>query len=208
MLPGPNNPYTHGNFTRWDITPIPMWLNYTDPTIDHIGDYSFNPETYSLVTEDYTKEDWVYIILNVHPPKELPEHEHMYIPIAHPIHLHGHDFMILAQERRDFRMEDLTDGTFNYKNPPRRDTVLLPGGGYLAIGFKTNNPGIWIMHCHIAWHASSGMAIQIRENEHMVKLSEEATNEKDRVCRNWRAWFAEAEKHHWDAHEFQEDSGI
>lgn len=35
---------------------------------------------------------------------------------------------------------------------------MLPGGGFLAIAFKPDNPGAWLLHCHIAWHASSGMS--------------------------------------------------
>lgn len=31
----------------------------------------------------------------------------------------------------------------------RRDVASLPGGGYLVLAFKTDNPGSWLMHCHI-----------------------------------------------------------
>jgi FtsP/CotA-like multicopper oxidase with cupredoxin domain len=27
--------------------------------------------------------------------------------------------------------------------------AMLPGGGWLVIGFITDNPGAWLMHCHI-----------------------------------------------------------
>ena len=33
---------------------------------------------------------------------------------------------------------------------------MLPGSGYLVIAFKTDNPGAWLCHCHIAWHTSEG----------------------------------------------------
>lgn len=56
----------------------------------------------------------------------------------HPMHLHGHDFYILAQG----------EGTFipglvglNTKNPPRRDTASSLGNGYLVLGIKMDNPG-------------------------------------------------------------------
>jgi drug/metabolite transporter superfamily protein YnfA len=26
---------------------------------------------------------------------------------------------------------------------------MLPGGGYLVLAFVTDNPGAWLMHCHI-----------------------------------------------------------
>ena len=199
----------HGNFTRWDMTDTPMWLNFTDPLIDHLGDYSFNSSEYALVPEDYTRDDWVYIIMGAQGTKdEIAGGERVFMPIAHPMHLHGHDFVLLAQEDRPFHKDDVTNGTFKYDNPPRRDVALLPRHGYMAIGFKTDNPGMWILHCHIAWHASSGLGINIRENEHMIELPQEAIDEKDRVCKNWRTWFADAEEHWYNKHEFQEDSGV
>ena len=32
--------------------------------------------------------------------------------------------------------------------------------GYTVIGFKTDNPGAWVMHCHIIWHVDGGLALQ------------------------------------------------
>lgn len=185
-----------------------MWLNFTDPVIDHLHDYSWNPEEYALITENYTVEDWVYLVLTTSgTQKEIAEKKHQYVPVAHPMHLHGHDFAILAQEHKPYDPKHLSDGTFNYNNPPRRDVVLLPRDGYVAIGFKTDNPGVWIFHCHIAWHASSGLGLIMRENESKAKLSLAATKEKDRVCKNWRHWMGD-EKNWWNQHEFQEDSGV
>jgi hypothetical protein len=56
--------------------------------------------------------------------------------------------------------------TLQYKNPPRRDVAMLPSpggpggpggpgsgppptGGWLVLAFLTDNPGAWLMHCHI-----------------------------------------------------------
>lgn len=76
---------------------------------------------------------------------------------AHPIHLHGSDFVILRQADRTEKWDPKeSPKKFNYDNPTRRDTAFVEGGGYLAIAFKPDNPGAWLVHCHIAWHASSG----------------------------------------------------
>lgn len=155
----------HGNFTRWDMVNASMWLNFTDPVIDHLHDYSWNPEEYALITENYTVDDWVYLIITAQgTPKKVAEGKHQYVPVAHPMHLHGHDFVLLAQTHKLYDPKHLSDGTFNYDNPPRRDVVLLPRDGYIAIGFKTDNPGVWIFHCHIAWHASSGLGHTVIEH--------------------------------------------
>ncbi len=75
---------------------------------------------------------------------------------VHPIHLHGSDFVILAQNRSTYDPVE-SPKYFKFNNPARRDVAMLPGGGYLALAFKPDNPGAWLMHCHIAWHASSGI---------------------------------------------------
>ena len=58
--------------------------------------------------------------------------------IAHPIHLHGHDFWVLAQESGAW---DGTTDSFKTINPPRRDTAVLPAQGHLAIALRLDNPG-------------------------------------------------------------------
>ena len=44
---------------------------------------------------------------------------------------------------------------------PRKDTVIVPGGGYVAIQFISDNPGYWFMHCHIEPHQMEGMAMVV-----------------------------------------------
>ena len=67
--------------------------------------------------------------------------------MAHPIHLHGHSFNIVA-----------TDG-----NPVpeaaqlTKDTVLIGPGERYDLVFVANNPGVWMVHCHIENHAANGM---------------------------------------------------
>ena len=117
---------------------------------------------------------------------------------AHPIHLHGHDFAILAQSQKPWKVGGLTLKT---DNPPRRDVALLPGGGYLVLAFKADNPGAWLMHCHIAWHASGGLALQILEDRDRIDLSAEEKKSMADTCASWKKWNATAQLE-------QDDSGI
>lgn len=78
-------------------------------------------------------------------------------PIAHPMHLHGHNFWVVAEGVGEW------DGTVNSDNPQRRDTQLLQPSGYLVIDFTADNPGVWPFHCHIAWHVSGGLYMNIME---------------------------------------------
>ena len=31
----------------------------------------------------------------------------------------------------------------------RKDTFVLPAGGYVVVQFRSNNPGYWFFHCHV-----------------------------------------------------------
>jgi FtsP/CotA-like multicopper oxidase with cupredoxin domain len=105
--------------------------------------------------------------------------------VSHPIHLHGHDFFVLAQQTGTY---SATTTVLNLVNPPRRDVATLPSGGFLAIAFQTDNPGSWLLHCHIAWHASEGLAMQFveRESEIVGTLKEVPTFQD--TCTNWNQY--------------------
>lgn len=45
----------------------------------------------------------------------------------------------------------------------RKDTVMVPAGGYVVINFKSDNPGHWFLHCHIEAHQLEGMALIVNE---------------------------------------------
>lgn len=56
--------------------------------------------------------------------------------------------------------------TRNLKDPPFKDTVTVPDGGYTIVRFKADNPGYWLFHCHIEFHAEIGMALVFKVGEH------------------------------------------
>lgn len=64
---------------------------------------------------------------------------------THPMHLHGHDFKVVA-----------VDG-WPVTIPQLRNTVALTPGEILDIEFVADNPGIWAFHCHELHHAEQGM---------------------------------------------------
>lgn len=61
------------------------------------------------------------------------------------MHVHGHDLYVLGTGAGVFS----DSSTLNFDNPTRRDVAMLPADGWLVIAFETNNPGAWLMHCHI-----------------------------------------------------------
>ena len=64
---------------------------------------------------------------------------------AHGIHLHGHHFEVLARGGRPDPHRD------------RRDTVLVLPDEPVEIAFAADNPGRWLLHCHMLGHQASGM---------------------------------------------------
>lgn len=79
-------------------------------------------------------------------------------PEYHPWHMHGHHFFVLGQGFGTY--DPKTDpAKFNLVNPPFRYTVGVMPGGWAAIRFRADNPGAWLLHCHIEYHHVLGMQI-------------------------------------------------
>jgi FtsP/CotA-like multicopper oxidase with cupredoxin domain len=88
---------------------------------------------------------------------------------AHPFHLHGHDFYVLASHRSEHGWGSYspwaTKGSasiapkLNLENPVRKDTISVPRRGFVILRFRADNPGIWMFHCHVLFHQGSGMAM-------------------------------------------------
>jgi FtsP/CotA-like multicopper oxidase with cupredoxin domain len=64
--------------------------------------------------------------------------------MAHPMHLHGHPFQVVAIDGHRFA------GAL-------RDTVLIPPMRSVTIAVDANNAGQWAFHCHHLYHMATGM---------------------------------------------------
>ncbi|KAJ9221105.1 CAZyme family AA1 [Paecilomyces variotii] len=190
------------NATRWAIGAKSLWLDFADPTLLDVNNRTFNPD-YDVEKYDFDNE-WIYIIItasgNITGVPTPPNRG--LVPLAHPIHLHGHDFAVLGAGNGTYN-EKSDPFTFEYHNPPRRDVALLPSEGWLALAFRSDNPGVWLLHCHIAWHASSGLALQILERTGDIHkaLGPERLDAVKETCKQWKQWDATERVN-------QEDSGI
>lgn len=51
------------------------------------------------------------------------------------------------------------------KRAPLKDTVTVPDGGYTIVRFYADNPGYWLFHCHIEFHAEIGMSLVFKVGE-------------------------------------------
>ncbi|KAH6824825.1 laccase 17 [Perilla frutescens var. hirtella] len=75
---------------------------------------------------------------------------------SHPLHLHGFNFFVVGQGFGNY--DPINDPkSFNLVDPVERNTVAVPAGGWVAIRFFADNPGVWFMHCHLEVHTSWGL---------------------------------------------------
>ncbi len=85
----------------------------------------------------------------------------------HPWHLHGHYFWVLGygNGRFDSRRHSKS---FNFINPPLRNTLPVFPFGWSAIRFVADNPGVWPFHCHVEEHFAMGMGVMFAEGVHQL----------------------------------------
>ncbi|KAG8752823.1 hypothetical protein FRC14_006676 [Serendipita sp. 396] len=86
----------------------------------------------------------------------------------HPFHLHGHSFSVVKG----------ATGSTNYVNPPRRDVTPSATGG-ITIRFTADNPGPWILHCHIDLHLDAGLAVVFAEAPEDVAAGADSVDPDD-----------------------------
>ncbi|XP_056008379.1 uncharacterized protein LOC125665694 [Ostrea edulis] len=112
---------------------------------------------------------------------------------SHPVHLHGNRFQVLKygfpvvnktdgllqgpnqdiEYSHNYRTAKWHDSSWNHgnvpdmikENPPHKDTIVVPNRGYVLLRLKTDNPGFWIMHCHLETHMNMGMAVVLQVGE-------------------------------------------
>ncbi|KAF5013303.1 hypothetical protein FDECE_682 [Fusarium decemcellulare] len=203
-----NRPEHGDTFKWWAFGKDPLWLNFSDPTITRLDSEEAWPDDYVVIPAE-VKDDWVYLVITAPSRNNITSEKRTFAPVAHPLHLHGHDFALLAQGDNATDL-DRNNVTLKFDNPPRRDVALIPAGGYLVVAFKADNPGSWLFHCHIAWHASSGLALQIMEREEDLKklMTEEKLKQTREGCVKWNEWFSNKDNLWNGTGIFQDDSGI
>lgn len=184
---------------NWKVNGSQARTNWNRPVDQYLMEGNTDyPVTDNIVQVPSSDEpQWVYWLIENDPNFAIP----------HPIHLHGHDFVVLARSDPSVASPasfDATVNTLNGNNPTRRDVVMLPSLGWLVIAFQTDNPGAWLMHCHIAWHVSGGFALTFLENVEDFRdgLSEADKTQFEDVCAVWNDYFPD------NAPYPQSDSGL
>ncbi|KAL2512250.1 Laccase-11 [Abeliophyllum distichum] len=126
----PDRPPTPFNYTG---APLTANLQTSQSTRPRLGKIAFN-STVELVLQDTN-------LLSVE---------------SHPFHLHGYNFFVVGTGIGNFDPKR-DPSNYNLIDPPERNTVGVPTGGWTAIRFRADNPGVWFMHCHLELHTGWGL---------------------------------------------------
>ncbi|KAK1955884.1 multicopper oxidase [Colletotrichum sublineola] len=169
---------------RWTVNGNDIDVQWDKPTLEYVAEGNSSWPKRANIIEIPEDAAWTWWVI---------ENESA---LPHPIHLHGHDFLLLGTGAGKFTSPE----TLQFDNPTRRDVAQLPGNGWLVIAFKTDNPGAWLMHCHIAWHVSMGLSVQFLERKDEIAQAMDLTSLTP-TCDAWRKYYPTAP---WPKH----DSGL
>lgn len=108
--------------------------------------------------------DWVDLILETEGP----------FAQSHPIHKHANKVYFLGSGKGKFPWATVEEaehalpaGSFNFENPASLDTFTTPDiagdapAVWTVVRYKVENPGVWMLHCHIQTHHVGGMGVVI-----------------------------------------------
>jgi len=113
------------------------------------------------------------------PEVELLEDEYKWVDIVinnmdmqgHDFHLHGNSFYVLASHALEtesiepfnpFQNTPLAGGPLNTVDPVTKDTVFIPGTGYVVLRLKADNKGLWFLQSQTLWGQAIGVATALQ----------------------------------------------
>ncbi|CAI9770093.1 unnamed protein product [Fraxinus pennsylvanica] len=120
----------------------------------HKFDYTGNNLPENLLTPDFGTRA---LVLEYNASVELIlQGTNVLASDNHPMHLHGYSFYVVGWGFGNFDPRK-DPSRYNLIDPPQQTTVGIPNNGWIAIRFRADNPGVWLLHCHLERHASWGM---------------------------------------------------
>jgi FtsP/CotA-like multicopper oxidase with cupredoxin domain len=142
---GENAPPVDFSLERRLEAAVPLAPRAADVTHRVILAGAMTPYAWSMNGEYWPNVTPLMIATGQRVAIEMMNHSMM----AHPMHLHGHAFQVVAINRVPLA------GAV-------RDTVLVPPMSSVTIAFDADNPGRWAFHCHNLYHMMTGMMTEVR----------------------------------------------
>ena len=124
----------------------------------------------------------------------------------HPLHAHGHHVQLVYRNESQelFGAENDAElvsrnqkrhshsatararstNTINYPAiPMRRDTWTIAPNGQTRIRFIADNPGVWLLHCHMDWHVEAGLTVVMVEAPEKLQEQTRSITQMTNQCR-------------------------
>jgi FtsP/CotA-like multicopper oxidase with cupredoxin domain len=122
---------------QYDVT-YPMILGFHSGVRDDRMQlvHTINGQDAPLMTQYLIKEGQVIRFHIVNQTEEF-----------HVMHLHGHSFSVIAHKGQPLQ-----------RSPIYIDSLLVAPHDEWDIAFVADNPGLWMVHCHVLVHAAFGMS--------------------------------------------------
>ena len=64
-----------------------------------------------------------------------------------------------------------------------RDTTRFRDRSWLVLRYIADNPGVWLIHCHVSMHVPGGMAAVIVEGQDILKQNFAVPAQTMRICK-------------------------
>ncbi|AMD19517.1 HCL634Wp [Eremothecium sinecaudum] len=150
----------------------------------HSGMYLVNSTTLDEYTPDSNSSALLHGAVSRRPPIALPYNITVEVALnsvdhmTHPWHLHGHSFQLISlglsnggplhwdvtvSPAYKKYTRDLHFWETSSQVPMTRDSINIPGHSYAVVRFQTDNPGYWLLHCHVDWHMAKGLGVVFKE---------------------------------------------
>ncbi|KAJ1724696.1 ferroxidase fet3 [Coemansia erecta] len=142
-----------------------------------MGNQAMDPRVYGPQTHAIVLNHLEVVEFTVHNPTSQ----------AHPIHFHGRSFQVYGFGPADNDpLANTTIAPVIYNNvaPLRRDIVVIPGHHHARIRFRADNPGVWLMHCHIDLHSAMGMVLTIVEAPDVLQRRNNIPEDVVQLCQS------------------------
>jgi len=167
-------------------------LNVTfDATVPNLIQWKINGVRYQVDSPPVIIRMWQDVPLN---PSTNPQYTPLLKRViqvvinnqnvgVHPWHLHGLTFWVLGTggaNAGDF--DEVRDNDKLNVNGVRRDTTPTPQNSWVVLRYETDNPGAWLLHCHINWHLEIGLGTVFVEGEEELRDHYRIPDETRRVC--------------------------
>jgi len=168
-----------GGGVRWAINNRTVMLEEVDVDQSFLN-LAYDGNQLPIYTYQYYKNQVIDVVFQLTAAFDGTCH-------PHPFHLHGHNFWEYAHGPGSYD-NGMNPNRTRLTNNIKRDTTMVyptqwayfdtpldpahftQGCGWKKIRFVADNPGIWLIHCHILPHMSMGMVVVLVEDIEHLKM--------------------------------------